>query len=310
MGLLLHTGSGRLVVLSARTLIGRSPVCQVRVEDPRASGEHASIAWVGEGWEVHDLGSRNGTMLDGARLGTGERAPLGRDARLGFGSSVETWVLADASAPGPAARNERTEELVRSASALLALPTADDPQATVFGRADGTWFVEVGAVVRPVADRERIELGGASWILFLPRDLGAIPATAGGDGSTRALRELELCFAPSRDEEHVELRVRQGDAQQGVSLPARSSHYMLLLLARARLRDARADLPLDEQGWLYSSELADMLRYTPERLNVEIFRARNQFAKLGFAESEQLIERRAATRQIRIGVARLQVTRP
>jgi hypothetical protein len=52
-----------------------------------------------------------------------------------------------------------------------------------------------------------------------------------------------------------------------------------------------------------------MLQYTAERLNLEIFRARALLAKLGFADSTHLIERRAGTRQLRIGIARLQVVR-
>jgi hypothetical protein len=52
-----------------------------------------------------------------------------------------------------------------------------------------------------------------------------------------------------------------------------------------------------------------MLHYTAERLNLEIFRARSMFAKYGFVDSTNLIERRPANRQVRIGVARLHVTR-
>jgi hypothetical protein len=84
---------------------------------------------------------------------------------------------------------------------------------------------------------------------------------------------------------------------------------VLLTLARARIEDARDGLAAGEQGWIYASDLARMLQYTAERLNLEIFRSRSLFAKLGFADATELIERRPATRQLRIGVARLQVTR-
>jgi hypothetical protein len=52
-----------------------------------------------------------------------------------------------------------------------------------------------------------------------------------------------------------------------------------------------------------------MLQHTPERLNVEIFRARSLFAKLGFADATHLVERRTVSRQLRIGVIGLHVTR-
>jgi hypothetical protein len=308
VGLLLETCSGRLITLPAHALVGRSSACAVVLDDPRASAEHAAIAWSGERWELRDLGSLNGTWLDGRRLAAGERAPLHRDAKLGFGSAAASWILADDRPAGPAARNEATAELVHATSGLLALPSADQPRATVFRRADGQWLVELGAELRTIADRDRLELDSVPWSLFLPSELGPLPETLKADGSLLVLGDVSLCFAPSLDEEHVDLRVRMADGRESV-LPPRSSHYMLLTLARARLDDARSGIAPDEQGWLYAADFARMLQYSPERLNIEIFRARALFAKLGFSDSTQLIERRATTRQLRIGAARLQVTR-
>ncbi|HEX7840707.1 MAG TPA: FHA domain-containing protein [Kofleriaceae bacterium] len=307
MGLLLDTRSGRLITLSARTLIGRSPVCLVQIDDPRASAEHAVIAWSGECWEIRDLGSLNGTWLDGRRLAAGERAPLHCDGRLAFGGA-DAWIVADDRPAGPGARNEATSEVIHSTSGILALPSSDDPQATIFRHADGQWLVELGTELRTIADREPIDLGGHRWWLFLPNELGPLPRTLQAEGAPLVLEEVRLRFAPSLDEEHVDVRVSTDDGKEW-GLPSRSSHYMLLTLARARLKDARTSVAPEEQGWIYASDLADMLQYSPERLNLEIFRARSLFAKLGFADSAHLIERRTASRQLRIGVARLDVTR-
>ncbi|HEX3757643.1 MAG TPA: FHA domain-containing protein [Kofleriaceae bacterium] len=307
MGLLLDTRSGRLITLSARTLIGRSPACSVVIDDPRTSAEHAAIAWSGEHWELRDLGSLNGTWLDGRRLAAGERVMVRRDARLAFGG-VDAWIVADDRPVGPAARGETTAELVHSTSGILALPSASDPQATIFRRADGAWFAELGAEIRAVADRDALEVSGERWWLFLPGELGPVPTTQKADGTPLALADISLHFAPSLDEEHVDVRARTEGGNELI-LPPRSSHYMLLTLARARIEDARRGIPLDEQGWLYAADLADMLQYTAERLNLEIFRARALLAKLGFADSTQLIERQPGTRQLRIGTARLSVTR-
>jgi hypothetical protein len=307
VGLLLDTRSGRLITLSARTLVGRSPACDVHLDDPRVSAEHAAIAWSGEHWELRDLGSLNGTWLDGRRLAAGERAAIRRDARLAFGG-IDTWIVADDSAVGPAARSEATTDVVHSTSGLLALPSAADPQATIFRRADGQWLVEVGSELRAVADRDALEVGGDRWSLFLPGELGPLPTTQKADGTQLTLAEISLHFAPSLDEEHVDVRARTEDGKELI-LPPRSSHYLLLTLARARIQDARNGLPLDEQGWIYASDLADMLRYAAERVNLEIFRARSLLAKLGVVDSTHLIERRPGSRQLRIGVARLDVMR-
>lgn len=307
VGLLLDTRSGRLITLAARTLVGRSSACAVLLDDPRASAEHAAIAWSGDRWEVRDLGSLNGTWVDGRRLSAGERAPVRRDARLAFGSA-DSWLLADDRPAGPGARNEVTSEMVHSASALLALPSAERPQATVFRRADGQWLAELGTEVRAIADRDRLTLEGIEWSLFLPSELGPLPDTLKADGSSLALGDVSLWFAPSLDEEDVDIRVRADGGYESL-LPSRSGHYMLLTLARSRLKDAETGVGIDEQGWMYASDLAHMLQYTAERLNLEIFRARALFAKLGVADATQLIERRTASRQIRIGVARLHVNR-
>src|SRR4051812_34010518 len=85
LGLLLDTRSGQLLTLSARTLVGRSEACLVAINDPRVSAEHAAIAWSGDRWELRDLGSLNGTVVDGRRLAAGDRTPITRDARLVFG---------------------------------------------------------------------------------------------------------------------------------------------------------------------------------------------------------------------------------
>ena len=307
MGLLLDTRSGRLITLSARALVGRSSACSVLIDDPRASAEHAAIAWSGEHWEVRDLGSLNGTWLDGRRLTAGERAPLQRDSRLAFGGG-DAWILADVRPAGPAARNEATSEIVHSTSGLLALPSADEPRATIFRRADGQWLIELGSELRTLADRDRLDLDSAAWLVFLPGELGPLPDTLEAEGSPLVLGAITLSFAPSLDEEHVDVRVRTDDGNERL-LPPRSSHYMLLTLARARIKDAQDGVAPDEQGWIYSTDLADMLQYTAERLNLEIFRCRTLFARLGCVDATQLIERRASSRQLRIGTARLHVTR-
>lgn len=307
VGVLLDTRSGRLITLSARTLVGRSSVCLIVVDDPRASAEHAAIAWSGECWEIRDLGSLNGTWLDGRRLLPGERAPVRRDARLAFGDG-DPWILADDRPAGPAARNTTTSELVHSTSGILALPSVDDPRATIFQRGDRQWLAEFGSELRAVSDRDSLELDGQSWLLLLPDELGQLSSTLEAEASSLVLGHISLSFAPSLDEEHVDVRVSTDSGKEWI-LPPRSSHYMLLTLARARLQDERSGAPREEQGWLYASELASMLQYTAERLNLEIFRARTQLAKLGFADAAHLVERRTASRQLRIGVSRLHVAR-
>jgi hypothetical protein len=308
VGLLLDRRTCRMVPLATRSLVGRSAACVAFVEDLRASAEHAVISWTGDHWEVRDLGSLNGTWVDGRRLNAGERVAIARDATLGLGAPDAAWILADDRAAGPAARNELTGELVHASAGLLAVPSPDDPRATVFCNAEGRWTVELRGECSAIEDHARLELDGDGWRLFLPPRLGAVPDTLEDPGEATALAALRLDFAPSKDEEHVDVVVHTGDGR-ALPLPTRASSYMLLTLARARLDDAAREIAIEDRGWMYASELAEMLQYSPERLNIEIFRVRALFAKLGIVDATRLIERRASTRQLRIGVAELRVTR-
>lgn len=49
--------------------IGRDAACAIRIDDEVVSRAHAEIFRVGDHWCARDLGSSNGTYLDGARIG-------------------------------------------------------------------------------------------------------------------------------------------------------------------------------------------------------------------------------------------------
>ena len=48
--------------------IGRDATCAIRFDDPLVSRRHAEVVFEGGLWWVVDLGSRNGTLLDGNRV--------------------------------------------------------------------------------------------------------------------------------------------------------------------------------------------------------------------------------------------------
>jgi FHA domain len=55
----------------------------VELDDDRVSRQHAAIERRGRQWIVRDLGSRNGTFLDGERVGTDAAASGDRVVRVG-----------------------------------------------------------------------------------------------------------------------------------------------------------------------------------------------------------------------------------
>jgi pSer/pThr/pTyr-binding forkhead associated (FHA) protein len=65
--------------------IGRRPDVELPLPFPSLSGLHARLTATGDGWRIEDLGSTNGTRVDGVRLGGGETRALNPGAQLLLG---------------------------------------------------------------------------------------------------------------------------------------------------------------------------------------------------------------------------------
>jgi len=64
-------------------VIGRASACNLTVEDPLVSREHARILVYPDRAELHDMSSRNGTQLNGKPVKGGERLKHGDRIRVG-----------------------------------------------------------------------------------------------------------------------------------------------------------------------------------------------------------------------------------
>jgi hypothetical protein len=58
-------GLPRELVLVGTTLVGRDPECEISHADPRLSRRHAEFRVTADGVRLRDLGSRNGTLVNG-----------------------------------------------------------------------------------------------------------------------------------------------------------------------------------------------------------------------------------------------------
>ena len=91
----------RIPLTKSRTVIGRGSDADITVADSGTSRKHVEILWDGERAMVRDLGSTNGTMLDGRKV---TEAALPPDATVRIGrTDIVFRVVAQASAPRPAA---------------------------------------------------------------------------------------------------------------------------------------------------------------------------------------------------------------
>lgn len=116
-----------------------------------------------------------------------------------------------------------------------------------------------------------------------------------------------LCIRHSRHEEFIaaSLRLSQG---QTINLGARSHHQMLLELARIRLRDRAAGVPLAEEGWIHRDELTTRLGVDEAYVNVMVHRVRHQLRKTGVSAAGDIVERRRGIGELRLGIASVSVT--
>lgn len=128
-------GEGDGFVLGDMTIIGRSLEANVRVDDLTVSRKHAQITRGADGYALRDLGSGNGTLLNGQRI---EAATLLRDGDE-IGISNVAFVFRD-DEPGAAAQKPD------AAANTTTVSIVDGPAATsaILGSVD-------------LEDQERIE---------------------------------------------------------------------------------------------------------------------------------------------------------
>lgn len=302
MAILRRSDGGEPTALAAQCLVGRSPSCTLRIDAARASREHARIQFSDAGWTVRDLGSSNGTFVNGERLSPGGTRAIARGDRVGFGDADAWWELADASPPAAMARRLDDEGMIAAEGGVLALPSPDAPLASVLEEA-GAWVVEIDGASRPARDGEVVSLAGRAFMLHLPVT-AASTADAAPIAFRRGFSNVELRFRVSSDEEQVEVTV---DAPGGPRvLPPRAHHYTWLTIARARLRDrAKEELVEAQRGWVLLDDLMRSLRLDETHLNVEIHRIRQGIAAIGVPDGANVIERRRGVRQLRLGTERV-----
>ena len=92
---------GQVVLDGERIVLGRGPACDVQLDDATASSDHLELTRHGGAVVATDLGSRNGTLLNGSRLD--------RPTRLRHGDTLELGRTRMQLVLPPVAGVERTE---------------------------------------------------------------------------------------------------------------------------------------------------------------------------------------------------------
>lgn len=302
MGRLQESKTGRVFELEPEHVIGRSRSSSLVIENHLVSSQHAVLRWTGSEWVLRDLGSRNGTSVDGVRVLRAPQ-PIGQGAVLSFGTVDQTWVLVDASPPLPLLSPIDGGEPVAIDGELIALPSGDDPIVTIFREADGSWQMErADQPTRALHSGDTVTIGTLHWRFRNPLSLPGTTEFTGDDAN-----QSVLSFTVSSDEEHVELTADAGGTHFDLGASAR--YYVLLTLARQRLADRKDGLPETSCGWMYQDDLMRALAIGQQQLNIDVFRIRRHLSDKGVPNAATVIERRPRTRQLRLGWAHFEIRR-
>jgi len=94
----LEINGKRHPITRSRTVIGRGTDADITVDDTGISRKHVEILWDGTRGQVNDLGSTNGSLLNGAKVA---KAPLEPDSVIDIGRTrIVFRVLAQSAASG------------------------------------------------------------------------------------------------------------------------------------------------------------------------------------------------------------------
>lgn len=281
--------------LGVRTRVGRAVDSDLMLDSPRVSGVHALVEWRSPGqWEIKDLGSHNGSFVEGQRLVPGRWQRLELGQRVVFGDPASIWTVVDLSRPLIEARCIATGERRTTRDPFLTLSEEPSEWVDVFEERPGAWIVERPGQQFAVRDGDELTIAGRVWRLVLPV---ASQRTESLPDSLGSVATLVFEFRISPDLEHVELHIEAPSGRWGTD---RAHARALLEMAKILIAD-RGLGSEDERGWIYTDELCSLADYESDaRLNVEVHRARKDFARFGLADAATLIQRRRSTRQIRL----------
>ncbi len=286
MATLVEKQTGTRLTLAATTLVGSGSHGLVRIEREGVSEVHSLIRWQGHRWVVKDLGSRNGTFVDGKRVLAATVMPLYEGDEIAFGSHDSVWVLEDDRPPSILAVNLHDRSVVQGQGGMLGLPDVEEPLAMAIQNREGVWSLEMAGEVSALGEEPRVVVvGDTAWRIYTPLAQGL---TTFEDPGWR-LEELALLIQASEDTQHVSCWfVDNGGLQR--QLPDRPTPYRVLaLLGRAMLEDRHKSIA--ERGWRHRDYVLSDLEATPNTLDSWVFWCRRCARQTGVVNGQQLIER-------------------
>ena len=202
-----HQGLRRITLEEEPIVVGRHPECSIHAADDRLSLRHCQIERHGEGFRVRDLGSRNGTRLNGVRV---TEKPLRSGDRIEVGGLAIEFIDPEQQVP---TRKRQTPDFA-AAAAEAARRAYDNATLDVD-------LKELAGVAKTDYERQLLQIiEGSLDRSFEAEDIGLVDSrgvtvhaatSSGGESesaeSVRVFRLLLLaCFRARATDIHVEPR--------------------------------------------------------------------------------------------------------
>ena len=213
LGILKPLGGGDPIVLQkAEMTVGRRPNSDIRLEYSNVSGRHCILRWEQEVWNVYDLGSANGTTVNGGRI-NGSRGVMPDDC-IGFADhmfSIQYELVGEVGLTKSLLENQFSEKAHRnnSSSVLAGLPAGNaasgfQPSPGPRGRGVGLDLAAVG--VDASNGEGRSQGGPAAGPRPIPKANAKAKVQEGGhrratrvDPSRQSIERMERLFRGWQD---------------------------------------------------------------------------------------------------------------
>ena len=153
-------------LVSPSLLLGRGGDCDIVLDDPQVSRHHARLKWEADNWFVEDLGSTNGTQVNGIPV-TGQRNLLNPGGILSLGGvtfKLEMTGLQDTIV----ASHLRPQPAVPASTAPFPPPPVSPGPAAPAEKRTSLWMTLGGAGVLIVGLMVLILVGVVAWLLLSP----------------------------------------------------------------------------------------------------------------------------------------------
>lgn len=286
--------------------IGRAPDNDLVVADPEVSGYHAVLDWDGAVLRVHDLGSTNGTFLEGGRIS--EPTPVPSTARLRLGTTVEldVRVQLDTVAPRLAAwvwhrdtgRCHALHDSPQDLGALLGQLDLDEGPWTITNDGGGVRLDGPDGPL-PLTVGEPFVVGGAHLeIIDRERAMGDT-AAAGADPFWRIRVAVNGRAGPTAE-------ILAPGARSRGEIRAANRVVVLHMLAERALADSAEGVSEADHGWVDDEGLMRGVwgrhwnSKGPAAFQVLVHRLRKDLARLGLAGG--VVQKRAGNTRLRPGL--------